>query len=1264
MYTLRHLRFPSLALAALLATGPSWATTPLADQPVFSNTAVPGNVALALSVEWPTVSRAAHPGGTYASTTIYRGYFDHDKCYRYVHVATETATNVSHFEPTGAALARTCPATGTTGEWSGNFLNWATMIAIDPFRWALTGGLRRVDEVGTTILERARHSGQGGLFPNRTVTGATLIGGATPFGWAELRVRTTGAGTRLVFSSTGNVGSTAPDSAVQYQQAVPVNTTTVYQLQVRVKVCVPEFLEGNCRAYSPTNFKPEGLIQQYSSRMRYSAFGYLNDPSMLRDGGVLRARQKFVGPTRPEPGAPDVENPALEWSAATGIFVTNPDSLDAAATATEFTTPIANSGVINYLNKFGQLTANNHKDFDPVSELFYAVTRYFRNLGNVPAWTSMTAVSDANRARFADGFPVITTWDDPVQFSCQRNFALGIGDIYTHRDKNLPGSGTGTADEPAKPSQVSSDPVDSVVYTTKAFSLQGLATPDINSYSGRNNSAGIVGLAYHANTQDLRGDMPGTQTMSTYWVDVLEAPFVNNNHFLLAAKFGGFKVPDSFNPLTATSIDDDWWYTTTRTSGTHRLPDNYFTAGQPDQMIDGLQRAFKKISDDLRAFTTSFATALPQTALLGTTSYGARYEASDWSGEVVANTVSFDAATGTPSLALEWSFSAKLTGQIAEASGAGWDTKRNIVTWTLTTGATGGSAPVGTAIPFRHASLNGSQKTALNTIYRDGDDSADYLNYLRGDKTHEENSTATGSAKIYRNRSSPVGDIVGSRVRPVGPPAAPFAAATNPGYGSFKTTWASRPTVVYVGTNAGIVHAIHGAVTGTSAGRELFAYVPDMLFQGPSGTPSISGLVARGDPDFTHKAMVDGSPASFDVDFARTQNNTRSGLVGGANDWRTILVGGMGKGGRGYYALDITNPAGMTTEALVANQVLWEISSAHPDFAELGFTYGEPTAVKTRKWGWVLIFASGYNNSDGKGWFFIVNPRNGALLEKITTGAGTTTEQAGMAHVQSYITDRTDGTADAVYAGDLLGNLWRWDLRASTGSYPAPEKLAELTNASGVALPVTSRPMVLVHPSTNRRYVTVGTGRLLDNSDISSTTAQSFYAVIDGTANTFATTAPGGAAFPVTRTQLVEHTDLTSPVVVDTTSKAGWWFNLGLATAGNGWRVITESSAFHGVVSFVAMLPNTSPCNPSGISRVFSVDVVSGQSQLTNSSGTTIAYNEALSGVVIEHRTYSVEGKPRLLACNDLGTCTGLRRRESGAFGLRRLNWRELPLAD
>lgn len=1300
MNTVRPLRLPTLALAALLATAPSLATTPLADQPVFTNTAVPGNLALALSVEFPTVVNAAYQSN-FSAGTQYLGYFDSKKCYRYyrgnsTHDAGPTAgDDVSHFYPVGSATSDyKCTGTGLTDTWSGSFLNWLTMQSIDSFRWVLTGGYRRVDTTTSTILERAWSSNQGGEgnfrivgAPGRNSPSSTEIADHTPLGWSSIRVSVRTRGNQVLFTRTGTLTSSSPATADarHYNPFELPEEDKVHRMYVRVKVCDNSVsagpLEGNCTAYPAGPYKPTGLIHQYSDRFRYSAFGYLNDDSITRDGGVLRAKQKFVGPLNYVPGSTPTSNSAREWDPETGIFYTNPNSADATATNTLFglsgADAIVQSGVMNYLNKFGQTFQGNYKTYDPVGELYYAAVRYFKALGNVAEWTDQGGASTATKRTRADGFPVITTWDDPIQYSCQRNFVLGIGDVNSHADKNVPGTGIGTSIEPSRPSALATDTVNAKTATDKVGRLHGLGDTlgSTYPYGGccNNNSALMAGIAYDSNTQDIRPDdvnkpqTIGKQTIQTYWLDVLEfGVYKNNNQFYLAAKYGGFKVPNIFDAYgRTTDIDEGWWYTTSDlTPGGQKRPDNYYTAAQPDQMIAGLTKAFENIAAALKAYTTSFATSLPQAALVGNISYGAQYDSSNWSGEVQANTVTFDATTGTPSLTPEWNFSTKLTAQIAEGSGAGWDTKRNIVTWKLTTGATSGAAPVGSAVAFRHTNLSASQKTALNTVYRDGDDSADYLNYLRGDKTHEENSTVTGSAKIYRNRTNPVGDIVGSRVRPVGPPAAPFAAATNPGYGTFKATWASRPTVVYVGTNAGMLHAINGAVAGANAGREMFAYVPDMLFKGPSGTPGVSGLAARGDPEFSHKAMVDGSPAAFDVDFSRTQNNSRSGLVGGSNDWRTILVGGMGKGGRGYYAIDITDPASMTTEALVAGKVLWEISSAHPDYAELGFTYGEPTAVKTRKWGWVLIFASGYNNSDGKGYFFIVNPRNGALLEKVTTGVGTSSAQAGMAHVQSYILDRTDGTADAVYAGDLLGNLWRLDLRATTGSYPAPEKIAVLTNASDVAQPVTSRPLVLVHPVTNRRYVTVGTGRLLDNSDIASSVAQSFYAVIDGTANTFAATGPAGAAFPITRSQLVQHTDLTSPVVVDTASKGGWWYNLGVLPGGNGWRVITEPGAFYGVVTFVAMLPNTSACNPSGISRLFSVDIGSGRSQLINDGGTTIAYSEALSGVVIEHRTYSVEGKPRLVACNDLGTCGGLKSLQPGAVGLRRLNWRELPLAD
>ncbi len=1244
------------ALAAGLVLGgvqPLQASTPLADQPVFTNAGVPGNLALALSVEFPTAVSVAHIDTNYDITKTYLGYFDPNKCYLYSYNVTET---LRHFYPAGAAVSRACTG-GDDSKWSGNYMNWATMQTVDPFRWALTGGYRVVDTATVTMLEKAWASGQGGTgnFPNRTSSVATTVANHTPFAWTQFRMRIQGLGNRMRFSQSGDINT----AATAYDPAVTAITSTVYEVSIRVKVCDTSAgagpLEGNCTAYPAGNYKPTGLMQLYAQSFRYSAFGYLNDSNVQRDGGVLRARQKFVGPTHPVPASTSVANAASEWDENTGVQFANPDPTDATTTAALFGVPVSNSGVINYLNKFGQITPGTYKTYDPVGELYYAAIRYFKNLGNVSEWSAPGAASVATKTTWVDGFPVITSWNDPVQYSCQKNFVLGIGDVNTHADKNVPGSSTPTGNEPTKPAAVVADTsVDTVTATNKVGSLHGLGASlgTTNPYNGccTNNSALMAGLAYDSNTRDIRPDVAaqpqtiGMQTVQTYWLDILEYQvYKANNQFYLAAKYGGAKVPTGFDPYAAsTDLPLSWWSTTGETVGGQNRPDNYFVASQPDTMVTGLTRAFASIQAQLRAYTTSFATSLPQTALSGSASYGAQYDAGNWTGEVQANTVAFDATTGDPTLTLQWSFSSKLTAQL---SGTGWNTNRRMVSWNTATN---------TAVAFRHASLSTAQQTALDTIYRTGDDSADFVDYLRGDPTHEESSTAAGSAKIYRNRAHQVGDIVGSKVRPVGPPSAPFSSAANPGYSTFKTTHASRTTMLYVGTNGGVLHAIDGSLTGATAGKEVFAYVPGPLYLGPSGTPITDGLMARGDPNFTHKALVDGPPVVFDIDFGRTPGGT-------GTDWRTVLVGSLGKGGKSYFAIDITDPSTMTTEALVAGKVLWEFSHA-----DLGYTYGEPTAVKTRKYGWVLIFGSGHNNADGKGYFFIVNPRTGALLEKIGTGVGSTGSQAGLAHVQSFILDRTDGTADAIYAGDLLGNLWRLDVTPASGAYAAPVHLAQLTNASGSAVPVTSRPLVLVHPRLNRRYVTVGTGRLLDTSDIASTQAQVFAAIHDGNGSAFnaAAALPSGVTFPIQRSNLVQHTDLTTKVVVDPATKMGWWVDLGTAAAGNGWRVITDPSSFFGIVTFVAMLPNGDACNPSGISRVYSVDIGDGESQLLAADGSTIAYSTVLGGVVIEHRTYSVGGKPRLIAGNDAGKSASLTRKPIAGLGLRRLNWRELPLAD
>jgi type IV pilus assembly protein PilY1 len=321
-------------------------------------------------------------------------------------------------------------------------------------------------------------------------------------------------------------------------------------------------LEANCTQYPAGNYKPTGLIQQYADQIRYSAFGYLNDSNLSRDGGVLRAQQKFVGPTKPVPGGAPVSNAASEWDASTGVMTINPDATDASDTSTLFGVTVNNSGVMNYLNKFGQITPGSYKTYDPVGELYYAAIRYFKKLGNVPEYTSMGSATTATKTTWIDGFPVITNWNDPIQYSCQKNFILGIGDVNTHADRNLPGA-TGSS-EPSKPSMVSADTtVDALVATNKVGALHGIGNiGNTQGYGGccNNNGALMAGLAYDANAKDIRPDdstkanTKGRQTVQTYWLDILEYQnYKNNNQFYLAAKYGGFNVPDTYDAYGRTT---------------------------------------------------------------------------------------------------------------------------------------------------------------------------------------------------------------------------------------------------------------------------------------------------------------------------------------------------------------------------------------------------------------------------------------------------------------------------------------------------------------------------------------------------------------------------------------------------------------------------------------------------------------------------------------------------------------------------------------
>ena len=1148
---------------------------------------VPGNLMLVPSVEWPTINSVASLGD-YTENRKYLGYFDPEKCYVYVYDATES---LRHFYPVGWAANHLCAG----NQWSGNFMNWAATQTIDPFRWVLTGGYRVRDTATETWLEKARHSGQGGsnIFPDRRLPASgdnsSMLQNATPFNANWMRMQVDGLGNKMRFKLEDDDTSANVNA---YDPAAPLVVNTTYEVSVRVAVCVPNLLEANCRRYS-NGWKPEGLIQQYSEDLRIGVFGYLNDHNQERDGGVLRARQKFVGPTKVVPGVPNkVANPAVEWDQTTGVLIRNPNPTDASDTSSEFTLSIFDSGAINYLNKFGQMTNSLHKSKDPVSELYYSALRYLKNQGNVPEYTSMAGASNANRIQYADGFPVITNWEDPIQYACQKNVILGIGDAYTHRDKNLPGSSY-TLDEPPKPAAVSADnTLDVVEWTNRVGQLEGLGNigSSGDSWSGRNNSAFVAGLAYYANTQDIRPIMPGTQTVSTHWVDVLEAQSLEapvENQYYLATKYGGLRVPDDIDNFDSTTfagpVPLEWWHTngdTLVSFGTNAnpaglafpRPDNYYTAGEADQMVQSLTTAFARIAAELRSSASSVA-ANSTRVDTDTAVFQAAFDSHRWSGELQAFRIT---ANGTIVSTPDWNAELELDA-LTEANLA----NRKIFTVTPPIAAAGGSLVSTSGIDFTWGSLSASQQAALKQQPGATPPVSDAegqlrLDYLRGSRLLEQ------PLGQFRQRDSRLGDIVNSDPQFIHKQdfgysllsqSGAFPAAIASAYTTYRQSgvYQNKPPVVVVGANDGMLHVFNAAL-GAGGGTELFAFIPHTAFD---------GLYELTLPAYAHRYFVDGTPRVADA------------YLSGGMGWRTLAVGVAGAGGPSVFALDITDPQSMT-----GGDVLWEFT--HPD---LGFTLGQPAIVPLPNGEFGVVVTSGYSNAaTGKIW--ILDPADGDIIKTFDTQSNGDLGAPLLADLNS------DRVADRIYVGDTEGKLWRFDLEGSnpsgweppagllSGGTPLPLFVAE--DPSGVPQAITAPPASAFNEDGDHA-IFFGTGsfyRVTDNVVPANPSVDSFYSIID-------------RGEPITgRADLVEQEILTEQVVNGLRVRAvtdnemqpgqkGWhvdlvWKGAYGGPGAQGERVVSRAIVRGDRVIFTTLIPDRDPCAAGGDSWLMELNAFNG----------------------------------------------------------------------
>jgi len=389
--------------------------------------------------------------------------------------------------------------------------------------------------------------------------------------------------------------------------------------------------------------------------------------------------------------------------------------------------------------------------------------------------------------------------------------------------------------------------------------------------------------------------------------------------------------------------------------------------------------------------------------------------------------------------------------------------------------------------------------------------------------------------------------------------------------------------MVYVGANDGMLHAFNAA-----DGVERLAFIPGAVF---SNLPELTK------PAYTHQFYVDGTPTVNDVFYS------------GA--WHSVLVGGLNRGGKSIYALDVTNPNGFS-ETNATSVFKWEYTDA-----DLGYTYSRPTLARLANGQWAAIFGNGYNaTGSGHAILYLVNVADGTLIKKIDTGVGTTATPNGLATPIVIDNDR-DSNADYVYAGDLKGNMWKfnlttnntsnWDVAYKVGGVPKPLFVAK--DSGGTVQPITEKPTVGAGPQGRGFIVLFGTGKFLELTDKIPTQTQSFYGVIDQNTGVAATDMVTSRSVLTQQTILVQqNSTFTGPAGTTTTpirvtsanpvggaTPSGWYMDL-LTPVNifNGEMQVSDPILRSGRVLFTTLIPDANPCSPGGTSWLMEMNALTG----------------------------------------------------------------------
>jgi type IV pilus assembly protein PilY1 len=697
------------------------------------------------------------------------------------------------------------------------------------------------------------------------------------------------------------------------------------------------------------------------------------------------------------------------------------------------------------------------------------------------------------------------------------------------------------------------------------------------------------------------------------------ASYIKHDPLWYAAKWGAADKNNN-NVLESSEWDDD----------ENGAPDNYFLVTNAGKLSEQLNKAFSKLVEDV---SSASAVAANTTRLdIGTLLYQAKFDPRDWSGQLLALEVDVDTGE-VNTLTPNWDAAQKLPEPAS----------RKI--YTYDTYAAAGSRlvefkwdnPTIPTVP----SLTSLQQAQLNQLNGTFDGyGPDRLNWLRGEASKERRV----SGGIFRNRvkstengefikdgallldpsikTDKLGDIVSSD--PI------YVAQVDYGYGTSKggltstessqytafrssTVYKSRTPMVYVGANDGMLHGFDGSFS--TGGAEKFAYIPNAIFA------NLSNLTS---PTYQHQYFVDGISVAGDVFFSSS------------SEWRTLLVGSTGAGGKGVYALDVTDPANIRP-----GSALWEFTSADATYgANLGYAIPEPVLARMHNGKWAVIVSNGYDSANGSSVLFILDAETGVVIKELNTG------YAGANGLSSPTVADYDGdhVADAIYAGDLKGNMWKFDVSASTASgwnVANGKPLFVACAATGSPCNTVYRQPITAQPAIGKVGTSQGTGVMVyfgtgkyfestDNVVGNNPQVQTFYGLWDdNTATnsiddrsllqeqtiTFEGTPintedqEGTGTVRVTSRNTVCYSTSTTAAADDdppeikcngTNLKKGWAMNLVKpSNVTEGERVVSIPVFFKNLVIFSTVVPSSDPCLGGGKSRIMLLDALTGKRPAT-----------------------------------------------------------------